>query len=606
MIMKLFKLLLCSLVLNLTLSVEDHEVTPCNSSQCLQTWTVQYTYKSGENSTTSKCKCGKQLCSEHSYAGSCKISEFTGEVDVSIHIGYCMTYDEQANTTYMGACPYNNLPLHYNLTTRTVGLPHDALLLNNFMCNSSNVRHHYFIACGQQRRQGLLCSRCEEGLGPAVMSYTHPCVECQRYGWPLYLALSFVTTTILCFLVILLRINVLSPPLNAAVLMCQVVCFLVNLEPCSFSFYVSVHRASKLVLPILTLYGFFNMDFFVYIVPPFCISSSMSIFTVVSLDYIVALYPLILAISIYILIEIRDRGWCRPCIRFCFYWPLQRFIVRFRNSWDIKGSLITAFATLYVLSFTKVVTTSVGLILTTKLSDSCGQYYYRPRWYYNASCTLFHTCHRPYAYLMFVILSTVIFLPSLYIFLYPCKLLHKCTIINLRIVQLPHEIAKVFYQSFKDGTQEGTIDCRWFAGIYLLIRLTIAISASFISSQDIQIIVSIVGMLLVGIFRPHTCTAFNCMDSTLFGGLAMIFILWPAEQSQNIAKLLIFFIPLIVLLVFLIWKSFQKLGIMERLKACYQYSVYYPFQRQGLRFRKLSAKSNRDSDQEQKPLLTEE
>ena len=599
----MFRILLYFLILDLTASREDFDPTYCIANKtCPQTWAVQYAYKSGESSG---CVCGGTLSGENHFGGSCKASQTAGEVtviNVQLHVGYRMTHDKESNISYMGNCPYNNLPFHDNVTT--VDLPQNASLLNNFMCNSSIVRNNYFI-CGQQRRQGMLCGECEDGLGPAVMSYTHPCVECKWYGLLLYLTLSFVPATILCFLIILLRINILSPPLNAVILICQVIASLVNFSPCTFLFYVNVYHAARLVLPILTLYGVFNMDFFVYVVPPFCISAAMPTLTAIALDYIVALYPLSVVAVIYFLIEVHDRG----CWLFnCLWRPFQKVLVRFRKTWDIKGSTISAFATLYVLSFTKVVSTSVGLMQTTDVQNMCGIYYHRTHLYYNASCSLFEVCHRPYAYLMFSISTIFILLPTLYIFLHPCKPLHKYNFLKLRIVLLSHEIAKIFHQSFKDGTQEGTRDCRWFAGIYLFIRVVIALSVTFKSTQDMQIVTFIISVLLVAIFQPHKCSMFNCLDSVLFGGLTVIIILWTAGQSQHIAKILIFFIPLLALLILVCWKLFQKLAIGGKLKTCYYYWCCHHFQ--SIRFRELQlciengVRSVRA--QEHRPLLDKE
>lgn len=371
---EMFKIVLYFLTLDLIVSSKGFDPTAISAcSTCPQTWAVQYTYKSGE---TSGCICAGILSSEDHYGGSCRASQMTDGVDINVklHIGYCMTQDEEGNITYAGTCPYNNLPFHNNITlSDEVYLPQNATLLNNFMCNSSVVENNYFTftVCGQQRRKGMFCGECEDGLGPAVMSYTHLCVECKWCGLLLYFTLSFIPATILCFLIIILRINILSPPLNAVVLVCQVVASLVNLSPCSFLFYVNVHHASSLVLPILTLYGLFNMDFFVYAVPPFCISATMPTFTVIALDYIVALYPLALVAIIYFFIEVHDRGiWLFNCL----WRPFQRLLVRFRKIWDIKGSTISAFATLYVLSFTKIVSTSIGLIQTTDVQNMCGKY----------------------------------------------------------------------------------------------------------------------------------------------------------------------------------------------------------------------------------------
>lgn len=89
--------------------------------------------------------------------------------------------------------PIHNLPFHLGNNIAGVDLPQNASLLNTFMCNMNTfARNDYSSVCGQQRCQGMLCGKCEDDLGPAVMSYTHPCVECKWYGLLLYLLLSFV------------------------------------------------------------------------------------------------------------------------------------------------------------------------------------------------------------------------------------------------------------------------------------------------------------------------------------------------------------------------------------------------------------------------------
>lgn len=99
----------------------------------------------------------------------------------------CMTFDDIENITYIGSCPYNSLLfLNQQYGNNIVHLPKNVLELNNFVCNISNFtyRANYIRnVCGQQRCQGMLCSKCGEGLGPAVLLYTHPCVECKWYGW---------------------------------------------------------------------------------------------------------------------------------------------------------------------------------------------------------------------------------------------------------------------------------------------------------------------------------------------------------------------------------------------------------------------------------------
>ena len=528
----------------------------CNST-CLLTWTRH------PDGGSELCECVSPLAGEHHYSGACTGSQLSGGPHVKLNLQFCMTFDEENNVTFVGECPYNNLAFYQ--MDDGISLPRNALELNKYMCNFSHpTRHHHF--CGQQRRYGFLCSMCEDGLGPSVMSYTHQCVECMWYGWLLYFTLSFAPATILCFVVIVFRINVLSPPFNAIILYCQIILSYVNTMPCRFLYYVNDHNVSTVVLYVLTFYGFFNMDFFVYIVPPFCIRNTMSTLTAIALDYTVALYPLVLSAVIYFLIEIHDSG----CRVFLWLWrPFHACLVRFRKRWDIKGSVINAFATLYIMSYTKIISTSVGLMQTTDIQNSCGNFARRSKLYYNSSCSLLESCHLPYAFIMTTIAIVFVFIPSIFLFLHPFRLCRKfqcstrCS--ESKPAVLSRELTKLFQHSFKDGI-EGGIECRWFAGMYLFIRVVIATSVDWKTTHYIQVIASVFILMVVAIFQPHTHTFFNYVDSFLFGGLAVTFMLLPAGDNQHIAQVIIFFIPLTLLVVLVCWKFVHK--CWRRRKEC--------------------------------------
>ena len=160
-----------------------------------------------------------------------------------------------------------------------------------------------------QKREGLLFSKCQSGLGPAVQ-YTHQCVECQWYGWLLYIASVFIPAIILCLIIIPLRINLLSLPMNAK-LVCSVTQWSLMPTLPYVSFFillVIIIQLATLILFVLTIYGFLNIHFFAYVLPEFCIREKMFTLQVVSLDYIVALFPLIFTGVIYIFIEVHGRG----------------------------------------------------------------------------------------------------------------------------------------------------------------------------------------------------------------------------------------------------------------------------------------------------------
>ena len=79
---------------------------------------------------------------------------------------------------------------------------------------------------------------------------------------------------------------------------------------------------------LLTFYGFWNLDFFQYFIPSFCISSDMSTLHTLVLEYIVAVYPLLLTLVIYVCVEMYDS---RVRVVVCVWRPFHVCFTRFRR-----------------------------------------------------------------------------------------------------------------------------------------------------------------------------------------------------------------------------------------------------------------------------------
>ena len=166
---KFLPLLLCLLLsFIVTVKVTDSSTSCYSGGLYLHTWTFP---KPGKNVSTTHCEC--QNSRKGLLGGAeCNNLNLSDGPHVTINIGLCMTFDESTNMTYLGKCPYNHI---HNGESGDFLLPRFVHELNQFMCNDSHGKSHI---CGQQRREGLLCGKCESGLGPAVLLYTHQCVEC--------------------------------------------------------------------------------------------------------------------------------------------------------------------------------------------------------------------------------------------------------------------------------------------------------------------------------------------------------------------------------------------------------------------------------------------
>ncbi len=100
------------------------------------------------------------------------------------------------------------------------------------------------------------------------------------------------------------NIRAAAAHMNAVICISQLILFSLDFAPLSIT-----DSNNYLILFMVTIGGIWNLDFFRYIYPPFCISPHYSTLSVISFEYIIAFYPLILVFLTYISIELYDRDY---------------------------------------------------------------------------------------------------------------------------------------------------------------------------------------------------------------------------------------------------------------------------------------------------------
>jgi len=118
--------------------------------------------------------------------------------------------------------------------------------------------------------------------------------------------------------------------MNCFVMYSQLVVNLLNHDPKVHGALMSeLDRTSCAVFKvILTGYGFWNLDYFGYLIPPFCVSQDLKNIHVLTLQYVSAFYPLLLIALTYICVELHGRNF-RPIV---WLWtPFHRCCVYVRR-----------------------------------------------------------------------------------------------------------------------------------------------------------------------------------------------------------------------------------------------------------------------------------
>ena len=200
-----------------------------------------------------------------------------------------------------------------------------------------------------------MCSKCKPGYGPAVYAFSLVCAKCSSKsvaGWALYLFLVLVPITVFYIFVIIFNIRATAPSFTAFLLMCSTYC-MIDLMYMPLKMKLTQFNSVLILWQTVRLFcGFRNLDFFRYIVPPFCVSSHLSNIQALSLEYIHVVYPLVLILVTFICIELRARN---VKLVVLVWKPFHKCITRLRRSWDPRASTINAFSTFLLLNFSKVV-----------------------------------------------------------------------------------------------------------------------------------------------------------------------------------------------------------------------------------------------------------
>ena len=319
--------------------------------------------------------------------------------------------------------------------------------------------------CGHLNRQGQMCGQCKPRHYVSAYSYDMKCYQCMASTWSnvmLYITIAYLPLTMFLCVVVALHINVSSPAMNVPVLYCQVVSAPFVLR---FMFQFIHNRDLLLYIKTLaTIYGVWNLDFFRTVIPPICLP--LNTMQLLALDYLVALYPLLLLVCFYVIVTARQRG----CTLIAKIWrPFFWCTARMRQQCNIRSSIIDAFATFCVLSYIKLLNTSMDLLTATYIRNEYGHFvgYFL---FNDATIHYLGPQHKPYAVLAIGVILVGILSPLLLMLLYPMlwfqKCLNRCHLNGLGL----QRFMRCFHGCYRDRT-DGGMEWRHFSAVYPSFRI---------------------------------------------------------------------------------------------------------------------------------------
>ena len=475
---------LCILILeNVTASSQS-----CTSNQTLVEGDDPCPPWQARNITTGVCECETAshvvVCTDNPY-------------QLTLHECYCMTYGDQI---LVGPCFYT---CNRGFDTFKIRITVDS------PCKLNDVM------CARFERRGQMCGKCSSNYAPPVYSYTLSCVNCTTSNWGKYTAVSLLPLTAFFVFVVTFRISATSPKLHGFILFSQIVTYSSNMR--AFGTVLPVKSKftptqKHLTQALLSFPDMWNLDFFRLFYTPFCLHPRTTNLDVLAMDYIPAVYPLLLIGLSYFLVLRYDRN-ARLVVWLCK--PLVSLSIRFRRQWNIRNSLVDAFATFLLLSYVRILSVSVDLLLPVALYRQNGQQLPQLYLFNQGDVAYFSSQHLPYACLALFFLLTFTLLPMALLFLYPFSCFQVCLNRTGLSCQFLHIFMDTFQGHFKNGTN-GTRDFRYFSAFYLLLRGLVYASivlAYQINSYAYTTVVLTVFTVLVALARPYKADSYTVNDT---------------------------------------------------------------------------------------------
>ena len=195
-----------------------------------------------------------------------------------------------------------------------------------------------------------MCWQCIKDYGFPVYSYRVDCVQCvNQYNWLKYIALAYLSLTVFVLVIVIFKISANSGLLVGYVIVKSDEVTNDLTQSYMYMIYnINKHPSWWIDRSVITLHYIWNLDFIRVVEElSFCHHPNMSVLGILSLNYLVVIYPMVTVILSY---------------ASCLGKPSKVCQYLFRRDRNIGSSLIEAFATLILLSQVKILNVSFNVL----------------------------------------------------------------------------------------------------------------------------------------------------------------------------------------------------------------------------------------------------
>ena len=501
------------------------------------------------NKSDSFCRCPKDNTENYLGLLKCLQKEFQSRIPARMWLGEIGA----GKDVLMGAIP---LAYSYTENDSFKSIPTDTEQLNDGIC-------------GPVHRMGDLCGECLPGYAVAVNSAKFECIPCnisstQKFIRDLfaYVGLTYGPILVLLLVIIFFNFKLASSATMGFIVYAQMV------GSGIFSLYPVICtgcQKRRVQTAYETIYGVFNLNSLASLMQPFCLSENFGTLDVICLEYAIAGFPLIMIILISVILRCTSRFQCRKSDSSSNVHAIP------------KNTLLHAFISFVLLSYTKLSLASTRTIVVSDLFDLTGEIKQKRIFY--AGHLMFSDSGflLPYGILaMFILILTIVC---------PLMFLLGPLLIDWLMDQRGFGWLRKVWPSIKIHTYldtlQGYYKCnrRIFSVTYFVFRIVIFFSYSFtttsIQAYVVQQIAVSVLIVTVAIFRPYKNEYYNNVDMLLFLNLAILNALgiYISVNSDNYfsyhayaLQCILVWLPLVYIICYAVWNRLKKRQVYQKAK----------------------------------------
>ncbi len=359
----------------------------------------------------------------------------------------CLTYNKEDNTFALGGSIFC-CDLHSSNSFNDIQIPNQ---IENFT--------------EEHRRNGTVCGKCINNYWPSVYSYSLTCIECKHSKWFEYVLATLGPITVFYVVVITPKISITSPYAYSFVFYTQAIStpHMVRIA----LLYVEDNKILKEFVRIISsFYGIWSLDFFrSYYSDSICLR--ISILEAYALEFVLVLYPILLVIISYLLIQGYNRGY--KC--FVYAWKPFNWLLAWEGKGRNRRCLIEAYTVFLNVSVFKVLYVAIDLLFPSEVTvlNTEGEKTHKLVLYWDGNIKYMSIQHLPYVVLACIFVTVFITTPIIVLFFYQFRifqvLLNK---LPVRIRIIIHHYVEKFQGHYKDGTGTSR-DCRSFSVFYIVL-----------------------------------------------------------------------------------------------------------------------------------------